>query len=353
MRTLIASAQLLGIAAFVSVGATACTSSSAVPPTLGAASMPVSGPAGAASTIAVHGDRFQQPTAQLDRQDRQTAKRAKPLLYVAAFAANAVFVYDQSEKSPAKPLYKITNGISDPNGIATDTSGNLYVTNELSNAVTIYPPGSQTPTEAITSGMNLPFDVAVDSSGDIFVANDPSGQSPYIDEYLSGQTSPAYTWYPPQSTSITITGLALAPAQTGATLEATYYTSDQYGNPHGDLMQCYAGNPSCSNDGYSFGRTAGIAVASAQPFDLLVADQSAPGLWSLKASNTKLLHTSYGPWFMALNPSRTRLFVSDGGSEVFEYTYPRMKLKKTFIASGGYEGPFVTGVAVTPSGAFF
>jgi hypothetical protein len=51
---------------------------------------------------------------------------------------------------------------------------------------------------------------------------------------------------------------------------------------------------------------------------------------------------------IAYNPARTRLFVSDGGSEVYEYAYPRMKLRKTFLASGGYEGPFVTGVAVTP-----
>ena len=191
--------------------------------------------------------------------------------------------------------------------------------------------------------------MTVDSSGDIFVANDPSvGQGAYIDEYLSGQSSPSYTWYPPQSNS-TITGVALLnPNQSGGTLEATYYTFDSQGNPHGDLMQCYSGNPSCSNDGYSFGRTGGVAVESSQALDLLVADLSAPGIWNLNVSSTKLQNTSYDPWYMAFNANHTRLFVSDGGSEVMEYAYPRMKLRKTFIASGGYEGPFVTGVAVTP-----
>ena len=128
MRTLITSAQLLGIAAVVSIGTTACSSSSAVPPTLASASMP-------ASAL----ERLRCKPAVNSYQ--KSAKHAKPLLYVAGFSAQAVFVYDQSEKSPAQPLYKITTGISDPNGIATDTSGNLYVTNELSNALTIYTPG--------------------------------------------------------------------------------------------------------------------------------------------------------------------------------------------------------------------
>jgi hypothetical protein len=339
MRTLIASAQLLGIAAFVSLGATACSSSSAAaPPTLGGASLPVSASAGAAST-AVAGRQL---------IGRKTANRVRPLLYAAGFSANAIFVYDQSERSPAKPRYTITSGVSDPNGIATDTSGNLYVTNELSNALTIYTPGSRTPTETITIGMNVPFDVAVDGTGDIFVANNPAGQSPYINEYLNDQTYPTYTWYPPQSNS-TITGLALlSPGQAGGAIEAAYYTFDQHGNPHGDLMQCYAGNSSCSNDGYSFGRTGGIAVESPQPLDVLVSDQSAPGIWNLNAANTKLFNTSYDPWYMAFNSAHSRLFVSDGGSEIYEYAYPRMKLRKTFSASGGYEGPFVTGVAAAP-----
>lgn len=275
-------------------------------------------------------------------------KHLKPLLYVAGFSAQAIFVYDQSTKSPAQPLYKITNGIEDPNGLATDTSGNLYVTNDIENALTIYTPGSKSPIATITNGINTPFAVAVDSGGDIFVANDPSGSGgAYIDEYLSGQSAPSYTWYPPQSNS-TITGLALL---SGGTLEATYYTFDSQGNPHGDLMQCYSGDPSCTTDGYSFGRTGGVAIASSQSLDMLVADQSAPGIWNLNVSSTKLFDTSYDPWFMAFSSTHTRLFVSDGGSDVMEYTYPAMKVKKTFVASGGYEGPFVTGVAVTP-GAF-
>lgn len=35
----------------------------------------------------------------------------------AAAVSEAVFVYDQTEKSPAEPIYEITDGISDPNGL--------------------------------------------------------------------------------------------------------------------------------------------------------------------------------------------------------------------------------------------
>lgn len=340
MRNLTVSAKLLGIATLVSVAATACSSSSAVPPTLGGASLTPPAAAGSAGLA--------RPLAAT-----KSGKKSKPLLYAAGFSAQAVFVYDQSEKSPAQPLYKITDGIADPNGIATDSSGNLYVTNELSNAVTIYTPGSKSPIETITNGLDVPFAVAVDGNGDIFVANDPSGSGlgAYINEYAAGQSSPDYTWYAPQS-GATITGLAVSPNQSLGTFEAAYYTFDSAGNPHGDLMQCYAGDSTCNNDGYAFGRTGGVAIASTQALDMLVADQSAPGIWNLNVSSTKLIKTSYDPWFMAFNVAHNRLFVANGGSEVLEYTYPGMKLKDTFVASGGYEGPFVTGVAVSPSGTF-
>lgn len=346
MRTLTTSAQLLGIAAAVSAALTACSSQFAVPPTMGGASLPMTS-ANTAATSANAGS-----TSAARRLVLKPARKSKPLLYVAGYSAQEIFVYDQSGKS-TQPIYTITDGVSFPTGIATDASGNLYVTNQVTNAITIYTAGSKSPIETITNGVNTPFAVAVDSSGNIFVANDPSGSqgTPYINEYPSGSSSPSYTWYPPQS-NVTITGVAISPSASLGTLQATYWSYDSSGNPHGDLMACYAGNPTCSNDGYSFGRTGGVAIASSNPLDMMVADQSAPGIWNLTISSTKLESTSYDPWFMAFNQSHTRLFVSDGGSDTMEYTYPKMKLKKTFVASGGYEGPFVTGVAVTPPGTF-
>lgn len=307
------------------------------------------------------GSRAEQAAATFQHLSGQRlAKHQKPLLYAASFTTSTIFVFDQSEKSPASPKYTITSGLEYPNGITTDTAGNLYVTNEGSNALTIYAPGGSTPAVTITTGMNVPFDVAVDSGGNIFVANDPSGQSPYINEYLAGQTSPAYTWYPPQSSS-TITGLALlSPNSPGeSTIYATYYTYDQYGNAHGDVIDCYPGNSACFDVGYSFGRTAGVAVEESPfqpsaPFDFLVADQSAPGIYNI-LNNTQitLFSTPDVPWYMAFNASRTDLFVTSGGSSVTQYAYPSMKKRRMYVGSGGFEGPEITGVAVTPAGTYF
>jgi hypothetical protein len=288
----------------------------------------------------------------------RAAKAQKPLLYAASFATNSVFVFDQSAKSNTPPKYTIKAGLAQPNAMAVDTSGNLYVTNEFSSTMTIYTPGSVTPIETITTGMNDPLDVALDSVGDMYVANDPAGQTAYINVYPNGQTAPSFTWYPPVSNA-TITGVALlSPNASDSIVYATYYAPDQFGNPQGDVMECYAGISQCSPAGYSFGQTGGIAIASppfepSVPFDFLVADVSAPGIYDIfNGSKIKLFQTPYTPWYLAFNANHKSLFVASGGSAVVEYSYPSMKQRKTYVGSGGSEGPRIYGVAVSPSGAF-
>jgi sugar lactone lactonase YvrE len=66
---------------------------------------------------------------------------------------------------------KITNGISNPLGLAFDSAQNLYVSNYPA-AITVYPLGSTTPSETITGGgLTDPFGLAVDSSGNLYIAD--------------------------------------------------------------------------------------------------------------------------------------------------------------------------------------
>ena len=65
----------------------------------------------------------------------------------------------------------ITNGISNPLGLAMDKAGNLYVSNYPAS-ITVYPYGSTTPSETITGGgMTDPFGLALDKSGNLYIAD--------------------------------------------------------------------------------------------------------------------------------------------------------------------------------------
>ena len=66
---------------------------------------------------------------------------------------------------------KITTGISNPLGLAMDTSGNLYVSNYPAS-ITVYPFGSTSPSKTITcSCMSDPFGLALDGSGNLYIAD--------------------------------------------------------------------------------------------------------------------------------------------------------------------------------------
>lgn len=78
--------------------------------------------------------------------------------------------------------YPINAGISSPRALAVDAKGNLYVLNgaatsssssssAANGSVSIYPPKHRSPSIVLTTGIDGPVAMAVDSAGDVFVAN--------------------------------------------------------------------------------------------------------------------------------------------------------------------------------------
>ncbi len=107
----------------------------------------------------------------------------------AADESSGVLMYNP--KTPnASPEGSITNGVSAPAGVAADQAGNLYVTNEGSNTVTVYPPGATSPSLTISNGISGPYGIAVDSTGNVFVSNLNTND---ITAYQAGATSPFET----------------------------------------------------------------------------------------------------------------------------------------------------------------
>lgn len=87
-------------------------------------------------------------------------------------------VYRLSAKAGSvKLLRRIRDGLSDPDALAFDASGNVYVLNypiyKGHGSVAIYRPGEASPKRTLRRGIDLPFALAVDSHGTIYVASDP------------------------------------------------------------------------------------------------------------------------------------------------------------------------------------
>jgi streptogramin lyase len=111
-------------------------------------------------------------------------------VYVADTFANTVWIFPASPKNP-NPVGSITTGISEPQGLAVDASGNLYVANTGNATVTIYPPGGSTPSLTLSQDLPVPAAVAVDSKGDVWVSNEEGGYTGSLVEFPAGQTIPS------------------------------------------------------------------------------------------------------------------------------------------------------------------
>ncbi|HZY98121.1 MAG TPA: NHL repeat-containing protein [Candidatus Baltobacteraceae bacterium] len=102
-------------------------------------------------------------------------------LYVADTNVDLVAVYP---KGATKPLRKMRTGRG-PTSLAVDGSGNLYVANNVSSTVTVYALGKSKPVRTITSGISGPTALLLDASGTLYVANRRT-----VTVYAPGSSSP-------------------------------------------------------------------------------------------------------------------------------------------------------------------
>jgi len=102
-------------------------------------------------------------------------------------------------KNVASPTTKLaggSTGLAFPYGLAFDASGTLYVADNLTNAIGVFPPGSAgdvAPSRTIAGGaVKSPTGLAVDASGELF-ASIATGTSAAILVFPKGGSSPART----------------------------------------------------------------------------------------------------------------------------------------------------------------
>ncbi len=135
--------------------------------------------------------------------------------------------------APSATVSGSNTGLDDPQGIALDTSGNIYVTNDgsssgVADTVTLYPAGSTrnvAPSATVSgsnTGLDNPQGIALDASGNIYVAN---GGSDAPTDYPSsndvtiysagsnGNVAPSATIAGPTTELAQPAGIAIGPEQ--------------------------------------------------------------------------------------------------------------------------------------------
>jgi sugar lactone lactonase YvrE len=259
----------------------------------------------------------------------ERAKSGKNLLYVSAFNSNYVDIYDTKGSNQA-PIGTITAGLSGPEGMAVDKSLNLYVTNTDNSTVTVYPPGSTSPTVTYSQGVNEPAGVCIGKDGTVYIVN----LAGTVAEYAKGSTSPERTL-----------NLGNLPIDAALDTQNNLYVT------FGDGVEEYApGSTTGTNLDIPIENPGAIQLDNGA--NLVVANQTLPGV-EVFAQGT---HSPSNTFAQTGDPNPIRfdkkaknLYVGDPLSNIVDvYAYPSGTLVNTI--SNGVS--FDAGVAVSPGDKF-
>jgi hypothetical protein len=121
-------------------------------------------------------------TAATPSSSNQVTQNAG-LLYASNKVGSVIDVYSVPGYSKVD---HISNGIEEPEGIATDASGNVYAANVDGGSVTVYKPGATSPSRTL-SASHTPDDVTVATNGYVLVGDQGGG----VDVFAPGAASPS------------------------------------------------------------------------------------------------------------------------------------------------------------------
>ena len=254
--------------------------------------------AGGASAIA---PAAAQPVAFSRLHGRPLATPGHDFIYVADAGLNTVWIFPGRGADPS-PVGSITNGVNGPQGMYIDSRGNLYVTNPGNATVTIYSPGSSTPSLTLTKDLTVPAAVAVDSKGNIWVDNAEGSYHGSVVEFPAGSSTP--------STVISgISPFGLALDSKGSLYVATHtYTK-------GNFIAVYP--PGATQPTKEFGQAdlkVPAAVNVGPKGDIAVVDGYLNKMFIYAPKTYKLRHTTYvaGARAQLTLAQNKRLYVATG-----------------------------------------
>jgi serine/threonine-protein kinase len=213
------------------------------------------------------------------------ANSKHPWLYVSGFNSNNVAIFDLA-KVGSPQIGSITRGVKGPCGMAVDSSGTLYVANDVGSNVTIYPPGAVAPSLTLATSLTQPTSTAVDGAGNVFVTNRNVARTiAEVVVFPPGQTTPSLT-----ITSGTLTDIideALDPA-------GNLYVADR----RNGVAEIPGGTSQVVPLGLGGLTSAGGITIDGKSGDLLVAQDNGPSMriQVYRSANPEILRTLKGSY---------------------------------------------------------
>jgi NHL repeat len=117
-------------------------------------------------------------------------------LIFSSSASNNTIDYYVKGTGPNNPVAgSLSGSFANPEGIAIDSHGNIYVANNNAKNVLVYAAGSSSPTGTLDDPNEFPVDVTVGRDGTVYVANlaGPIGASGDVVVYAPGASEPTQT----------------------------------------------------------------------------------------------------------------------------------------------------------------
>jgi NHL repeat len=269
-------------------------------------------------------------------------------LIFSSSASNNTIDYYVKGTGPNNPVAgSLSGSFSNPEGIAVDAHGDLYVANNNAENVLVYTAGSTSPTGTLDDPGEFPVDVTVGPDGTVYVANldGPIGASGGVVVYAPGSSEPTTTLH--DKCFLRVLGVAL---DKHGDLFASCQIAPGYG--HGEVVEFKAGSTKGIQTHIALGTAGGLGFDGAG--HLLAIDVNAPTLNVYNVGNPKPIDVLKLPgasiYFSFARHSK-ELYVADyalGEIDVFRYSPSKLTQINT-ITDGMSASSSNIGIANTPA----
>ena len=279
---------------------------------------------------------------------QQGGAKDEKAVYVSDAGANVVDIFDKKGRQTGQ-----LTGFSQPQGIAVDDQGNLYVADTNNQAIEVFPPGATTPSKILKDPNGYPSSVDVALDGTVGITNvcsAPSCGQGDVEFYASGSTSP--------TSKCDVSALIARSYFGGFDKSGNFYADGMTASGSFALVECAAGSSTAARTAFVFasnGFGGGVFCHQIEGF-INVTDQANAETERMDPSTGKLqkpvIYTGLDDPIQPAPDDSNQIINVPNGSQtarvVNVYPYPKGKKVKSQIA--GFSQP--VGVAVFPRGIY-